>query len=197
MQDSSDAQLIAGHLGGDNAALDTLIRRYLGQVYGFVSRYVGDSSDADDITQEAFVRAWKHLKKFDQGKSFKTWIFSIAKNAALDFLKKKKTLPFSDFENEQGDNALVDSITDPAPLAPELLDRADLASLLDSVMQLLPPQQRMVLFLRYNDHLSFREIGEALNEPLDTVKSRHYRGLIALKKLLEGGNDAPNPPSQT
>ncbi|MBI4159946.1 sigma-70 family RNA polymerase sigma factor [Candidatus Wolfebacteria bacterium] len=71
-------------------SLELLIRRYLKPIYGFTYRYVGAGQDTEDVTQETFVKVWRNLKKFDQNKSFKTWIFSIAKNTAIDFLKKKK-----------------------------------------------------------------------------------------------------------
>lgn len=186
MQDLQDAELIALHFAGDEGAFDALVRRHLDAVYAFTMRFLGDARDAEDVAQEAFLRAWKHLKKFDGARNFRTWLFAIAKNAALDLLRKKKTLPFSGFDDEDGGNAVVDGLADPAPLAPELLDRAGIAATLASAMDRLPAAQRMVLWLHYNDHLTFREIGEALEAPLHTVKSRHYRGLIALKAILEG-----------
>ncbi|HTK04070.1 MAG TPA: RNA polymerase sigma factor [Candidatus Eisenbacteria bacterium] len=186
MDERQDAQLIAAHLAGDEASLGILVTRHLPSLYSFALRWLGDAHDADDVCQESFVRAWKNLRKFDRTRNFRTWLFAIAKNAALDHLKKKKTLPFSRFEDEDGANPVVDGIEDPAPLAPELLERADIAADLAAAMDKLPPGQRMVLYLHYNDHLTFREIGESLGEPLHTVKSRHHRGLIALKGILEG-----------
>ncbi|HTM68400.1 MAG TPA: RNA polymerase sigma factor [Candidatus Binatia bacterium] len=185
MQGMTDAELIAAHFAGDEGAFAVLVRRHLDAVYAFAVRFLGDAHDADDISQETFVRAWKNLRKFDRARNFRTWVFAIAKNAALDLIKKKRTLPFSGFEDEDGGNALVEGLEDPAPLAPELLDRAGIAATLAAAMDTLPPAQRMVLWLHYNDHLTFREIGEALEAPLHTVKSRHYRGLIALKAILE------------
>lgn len=180
----SDQELISNYLDGDKESLEILIRSYLKPIYNFVYRYVGNRHEAEDITQEAFVKVWRNLKKFDQSKSFKTWIFQIAKNTAFDILKKKKAIPFSEFENEEGENMIIETLADPAKLPSELLEKADIAQMLNAALEQLSPNYRMVLFLRYNDHFNFREIAESLNESLNTIKSRHRRALIALKKLL-------------
>lgn len=180
----SDQQLIADYLNGDEESLEFLIQNYIKPIYSFAYRYVGNVSDADDVTQEVFVKVWRNLKKFDQRKSFKTWIFAIAKNTALDHLKKRKAIPLSEFENNEGKNMLTETLADPSPLPDELLERVGMVQMLTSAMGQLSPKYRMVLFLRYNDHFTFREIAESLEEPLDTVKSRHRRALIKLKGLL-------------
>jgi len=180
----SDQQLVADYLSGDEQSLKFLVERYLRPIYGFTYRFVNGAQDAEDVTQDIFVKVWRHIKQFDQEKSFKTWIFSIAKNAAIDFLKKKKTIPFSEFENEDGENTIMENLVDSSPLPSELLERSDLKEMLAKAMEKLSPKYRMVLFLRYNDHFTFREIAESLGEPLHTVKSRHRRALIMLKKFL-------------
>src|SRR3990167_6112895 len=184
MTNIGDEILIRKYLAGDKQSLELLIKQYLKPIYSFVSRYVGNGQEAEDITQEVFVRVWRNLKKFDQSKSFKTWVFSIAKNASLDFLKKKKAIPFSEFDTEEGGNRITDTLADPSTLPLELLEKAGMARMLNEAMEKLSPQSRMVLFLRYNDHFNFREIAESLNEPLNTVTSRHRRALIMLKNLL-------------
>lgn len=191
MNETSDEQLVFHYLKGDEKSLEALIRLYLKPIYNFVYRYTGSGQDADDLTQEVFVRVWKNLKKFDRRRSFKTWIFSIAKNASVDFLKKsqsafggKKTLPFSQFENEKGGNPIIENIADPAPLPSEILEQKDRANVLTAALAKLSPQSRMVLFLRYNDHFTFREIAESLDRSLNTIKSWHRRALITLKGLL-------------
>jgi RNA polymerase sigma-70 factor (ECF subfamily) len=184
MTNISDEILTRKYPQGDEKSLEVLILTYLKPIYSFVYRYVGNEQDAEDITQEVFVRVWRNLKKFDQNKSFKTWIFSIAKNASLDYLKKKKAIPFSAFDTEEGGNRLTDTLADPSPLPQELLEKAGMAKILNVAMERLSPQYRMVLFLRYNDHFNFREIVESTGEPLHTIKSRHRRALIKLKELL-------------
>ena len=91
VMDYSDEQLINNYLKGDEKSLEILIHRYLKPIYNFVYRYVNNKQEAEDVTQEVFVKTWRNLKKFKRNKSFKTWIFSIAKNTAIDSFKKKKT----------------------------------------------------------------------------------------------------------
>jgi len=180
----SDQKLIANYLAGDEKSLEVLINRYLKPIYSFVYRYVGNGEVAEDVTQEVFVKVWRNLKKFDQNKSFKTWIFHIAKNTSFDFLKKKKAIPFSEFENEEGENKLIETLVDPTPLPSKLLERAGIEEMLNAAVNQLAPKYRTVLFLRYNDYFTFREIAEVFGEPLNTVKSRYRRALIILKRLL-------------
>jgi RNA polymerase sigma-70 factor (ECF subfamily) len=124
------------------------------------------------------------LKHFDQNKSFKTWIFTIAKRVCIDFIKKKKTIPLSVFDHEEGENAVINGLTDPSPLAEEISERRDLASKISSAMAQLLPKYRTVLSLYYNDRYNFREIAEISDESVNTIKSRHRRGLVLLQKLL-------------
>lgn len=182
--DYSDRQLVTNYLAGDEKSLEVLIKRYLKPIYSFVYRYVGNGQEAEDITQEVFVKIWRNLKKFDQNKNFKTWIFSIAKNTSINWLRKKKAIPFSNFENEEGENMLAETLADPAPLPNEILEQAGIAKILNVAINKLNPKYRMVLFLYYNDHFTFREIAEILDEPINTIKSRHRRALILLKRLL-------------
>jgi RNA polymerase sigma-70 factor (ECF subfamily) len=181
---ASDEELVAYYLKGDEKSLEILFGRYLKPIYNFIYRYVGGFSEAEDITQEVFIKVWRNLKKFDQNKSFKTWIFAIAKNSAVDFLKKRKEIPFSELEESEDEGGVIETLADPSPLPQELLEKADLALTLNSAMEKLPPKYRMVLFLRYNDHFSSKEIAELLGEPENTIRSRYRRALIMLKKLL-------------
>jgi RNA polymerase sigma-70 factor (ECF subfamily) len=189
MENWSDSKLIGAYFKGDKEALEVLISRYLKQVYNFVYRYLDNTRDAEDITQETFVKAWRNLKKFKCDKSFKTWIFKIAHNACLDFFRKRKTVPFSDFENEEGDNALSENLTDLAPLPEEIFDQENLVEEALAAMEKLPAKTRTVLFLHYNDQFTFQEIADLLGEPLDTVKSRHRRGLIVLREIILKNNN--------
>lgn len=181
---------------GEQKALETLIAKYLKPVYGFVFRYVGNAAEAEDIVQEVFLRAWRNIKKFNprksrftnlherHQKSFKTWLFSIARNASLDFLKKKKTALFSDFDNEDTGNVIVDSLADPAPLASDIFERKDLADVLESALGRLSPNFRSVIILHHDSGLTFQEIADISGEPLNTVKSRYRRALINLRGII-------------
>lgn len=182
----SDDQLISDYLEGNEKALSLLVDRYLGDAYTFAVKLTGDTQVAEDITQESFTKAWKNMRKFVPGNSFRGWLFSIVRNTAIDFLRKKKALPFSAFEtNTEGENVLVATLADTQPLPDELLARAEDARYLDMLLGQINPEYREVLTLRHTSNMTFDEIGKVLKRPLHTVKSQHRRGLVALKRLLE------------
>jgi RNA polymerase sigma-70 factor (ECF subfamily) len=184
MENTTDNQLILESIRGKDSSFAELISRHLAGVYKFAYSYVRDAADAEDIAQETFVRAWKNLKKFDTSRNLKTWLFTIAKNASLDMLKKKRPLAFSKITETESE---LESFLAPYIASGELpeanVDQKLLRGDIDEALAKLPPAYRAVLALRYNDHLKFREIAETLNEPIDTVKSKHRRGLALLKNI--------------
>lgn len=191
----NDKQLIDGYLNGDEAAFNELVKKYLQPVYNFVFQLVKDRLVSEDITQETFVKAWKNLKKFDpqrsrfttlqgrQNKSFKTWIFAIAKNTAFDYFKKKKTVPFASFTDEAGDNKL-DNIADDSLALEEILATKEVAEQLAEKLEQIPEPYKIILLLHYKEDFSLPEIATILGAPYNTVKSRHSRALSALKNLF-------------
>lgn len=183
--DKTDAQLVATFLSGKGDAFAALVDRHASMVYSFTYRYLQNVDNTNDVVQDVFIKVWKNIKKFDQSKNFKTWLLTIAKNTALDFIKKKKPLLFSKIE--EGDTDL-DTFLAPFMDAPDLpdamLEKKYLKADLDSVLQELSPSYQRVLLMRYADHLKFREIADILQEPIDTIKSKHRRGLIMLRRLL-------------
>jgi len=164
--------------------MSDLVKRHLKGVYNFVLRMVNDRAVAEDIAQETFIKAWKNLKKFRPGKNFRVWLLAIAHNTAIDWLRKKRQSVFSDFEDITGDNFFVDSIVDSAPLPEEIIERKETGKLLEKALAQLLPIDREILSLHYEQNLTFAEIGEILNQPLNTVKSRYRRALVTLRKLL-------------
>ena len=189
--EKTDHDLIVASLAGDNGSFAGLVERYAGAVYKFSYRYVRNGPDAEDIAQEAFLRVWKNLKKFDQSKNFKTWLFAIAKNASFDLLKKKRMMPFSLIGDEEDavEAALAPYVTVPNTSA-ETFDRDLLKKNFSVALAKLPSHYRDVMVMRYTNNLKFREIAERLHKPIDTVKSRHRRGLALLRSIVvEGGGD--------
>ncbi len=180
-----DKQLISDYLTGNENALHDLIRKYLKALYNFAYRLAGNTEDAEDITQEIFIKVWKNIKRYDQNYSVKTWLFAIARNTTIDWLRKKRDLVFSDFETNEGENILFDTLTDPMPLSDEIIARTEDKKFLNHALSKLPLMYREVIILRYQDGLTFKEIGDIVGKPLDTVKSQHRRALIALRKLLD------------
>lgn len=179
----SDEQLAAACLFGNDKAFAELLERYLKPIYGFLYQMVRDQAVVEDLAQETFIKAWKNMHRFDQSKSFKTWIFTIAKNTALDYLKKKKTTPFSFFEDEKG-NSHLENVSEDAALPDEILEREDVAREMEDKLELIPQKYRTILVLRYKEDFSLHEIAEILGAPYNTVKAYHSRGLNQLKRAF-------------
>ncbi len=184
MNEKTDEQLIANYRAGDEKALNELIARHLKSVYNFVYRIARNVQDAEDITQETFVKMWKNLKRYDQGQNFKTWLFTIARNTALDALRKKKNFVFSDLEIASGENPFLDTLADLAPLPDELAVRAEKQTLFGNALGKLSPAYQEVFALHHESDLTFDEISARLGKPINTVKSQYHRALLTLRKLL-------------
>jgi RNA polymerase sigma-70 factor (ECF subfamily) len=190
---TTDHDLILAATAGDHPAFATLVERYVSAVYKFSYRYVRNGPDAEDVAQETFLRVWKNLKKFDHAKSFKTWIFAIAKNASLDILKKRKPMPFSQIgEEDDAVEAVLAPYVAISDASDAVFDQGLLKKDFDVALARLPSHYRDVMELRYTDNLKFREIAERLGEPIDTVKSRHRRGLALLRSIVDGSDLAAN-----
>lgn len=181
---SEDKRIIEEFLKGNEDAFNILVNRYLKSVYNFLFQLVRDIPVCEDLTQETFVKAWKNIKKFDTEKSFKTWIFTIAKNTAYDYFKKKKTIPFSNFINEDGNNRL-DNVAENNILPDEILARKDIAKEMEEKLKEIPEKYRIILTLRYKEDFSLLEISEILKVPYNTVKSGHSRALGKLREVMQ------------
>jgi RNA polymerase sigma factor (sigma-70 family) len=183
----TDEALIQRVKDGDDAAFQELTRRYLSHIYNFVMQYVRSVDEAEDVTQDAFFKAWKHIKRFKDGMRFKPWLFTIARNTALDYLKKKKAISFSNMSRDGEDDGLdfTETIVDDTePLPPEIFARAELADEVSSVLKELHPDHRSVLIMHYHHEMTFEEIAKAMKKPMNTVKSWHRRSLIRIKDKL-------------
>lgn len=176
----NDQELVSEYLRGDEKAFHELVNRYLQPIYNFVFSSVRDAAQAEDITQEVFIKAWTHLRRFDLSRNFKVWLYAIAKNCIFDFLRKKKTIPFSLLEKEDE----VYEILDKEPQPDEILRLSDSGKTLDEALAKLSLDYREVLLLYYRDGFNFREIAEILKTSVNTIKSRHLRATAMLKKIL-------------
>ncbi|MFA4817880.1 MAG: sigma-70 family RNA polymerase sigma factor [Parcubacteria group bacterium] len=183
-EEKNDKQLIEKFLAGDGQSFEFLLKKYLKPVYNFLYRLTSDTAALDDLTQTTFIKAWQNIKKFNLDKNFKTWIFTIAKNTAYDYFKKKKTVPFANFIDAEGNNKL-ENISDGDILPLELLAKADAAKTLETALAKISDQYHLILTMHYKNDLTLREIAEILSLPYNTVKSQHQRGLKALRQILQ------------
>lgn len=184
--EQTDDELIQAYRDGETNALTILIERYLDPIYGFARRMTGKPDEAEDIAQETFVKVWKTLPRYKMTGTFKAWIFAIARNTAIDRLRKKKVAVFSDFEDSSGKNMLVETLADdPALMPTQLLEKAEEKGLLDKALLELAPLDREILLLHYGEDMTFEAVGKILNKPLNTVKSRHRRAVTRLREFFE------------
>jgi RNA polymerase sigma-70 factor, ECF subfamily len=181
--DRTDQQLIDLAREGDNQALRDLIVRYSTPVYNLAYRFARNQADAEDITQDVFIKVWRKMYTYDEEKSFKTWVLAIARNASLDWLKKRRPVAFSAI-NRDNQLPIEDTIEDAEPLADAELDALLRRSYIKKAAEELSPDYQAVLTLRHNENLTFQEIALVMNESIDTIKSRYRRAIGLLKKRL-------------
>ncbi|HEU0050871.1 MAG TPA: sigma-70 family RNA polymerase sigma factor [Patescibacteria group bacterium] len=189
----SDAELIAAYRHGDKEALEILIKRYLAPVYRFLLRLVHNQETANDLSQETFFKAWRSLWRFDAKRSFKTWLFTIAKNTAFDYLKKKKAFVFSELDGPEDGQTFDERIPDERPLAFELIEQHDQAQFVNQILALVSPQARSIILMHDGEDMTFQEISSVMHESLNTVKSRYRRALLLLQKKMKDLNNGSVP----
>ncbi len=179
----TDNQLVARTLNGDVGAFNDLVTRWEGSLYRFVVRYLGDTEEARDICQEAFLRAYTNLDRFRGQAKFSSWLYQIALNQCRSQFRKKKSRPTVSLDEDEQQNHLrlvpADAETPDASAI-----KVQNASALQTALARLPEDQRTAIILKEYHGLKFREIAEILETPESTVKSRLYHGLESLAKSL-------------
>jgi len=184
MNNLTDEQLIAAYLKGDRQALNLLIKRYLTPIFNYALTFVKDQAQAEDIAQEVFVKVWQKIKKFDSRYKFKSWLYVIAKNTNLDYLKKNKAINFSSL-NQADDDLLFEDLVREAGLSPQAeLEKIQNAETVNATINELPEKYRETVRLHYHEGYKLREIAVKLGESIETIKSRNRRALQKLKKLI-------------
>ncbi|MFA6514922.1 MAG: sigma-70 family RNA polymerase sigma factor [Candidatus Paceibacterota bacterium] len=181
--ENSDELKIKEYLLGNEEVFKELVYKYTPSIFNFSARFVGVDY-ANDIVQDVFIKVWKNIKKFDYNKaSFKTWIFTIARNTVTDYLRKKKMINFSALDKEE--ESFADNIEDDVVLPDEALIKLEDKEFLNKLLDEIPTNYKEVLVLYYQEDMTFKEIGELLGKPLNTVKSHHHRALTILREMLK------------
>ncbi|HOF50504.1 MAG TPA: RNA polymerase sigma factor [Candidatus Colwellbacteria bacterium] len=171
------------HYYASASSFAKLVREHLNAVYNFAYRLTGNKDDAADISQETFLKAWKRRGNIDPEMNIRAWLFTIAKNLVIDSARKRKTVPFSDF-TDQNDRSLEEMIQSDDLSPEELLVRDSDKKALRKLVFKLPLIYRETLILKYDEGMSFKEIAEILGISPNTVKSRHQRAILRLKTAL-------------
>jgi RNA polymerase sigma-70 factor (ECF subfamily) len=183
--------LIASARKGDAPAFNQLVLLYQSMAYSLAYRILGDPDAAADATQDAFISAFKAMRKF-RGGSFKAWILRIVTNACYDQLRVKQRRPSESLDALPVDQDHVRYLRDPAEQPHAYLERQELNRLIQAGIQELPVEQRVVVVLSDVQGLSYSEIAEAAGLSLGTVKSRLSRGRARLRDyLLQRGELLP------
>jgi len=178
-----DDELVRRMAGGEVEALDILYDRYARAVYAFAVRIVGDGLLAEEVLQEAFVRAWQQAERFELARgSFASWLLSITHNLAIDEVRKRQRRPQRATSVDIAD--LLQGEVDTSVDVEEAAEAAELRSRIQTAMATLPDAQRRVIELAYFDGLTQREIADFLDEPLGTIKTRMRLGMHKLRDLL-------------
>jgi RNA polymerase sigma-70 factor (ECF subfamily) len=167
--------------------MENILNEYLKSVYNYAYRIAGNKNDAEDITQETFIKIWKNFKKINENKNLKAWIFAIARNTIIDHLRKRKNISFSQLDeqdNEDEKNYFSENIADVEPLPDEIFERKELKEELKEALAKIRPDFREIILLHYVEDLTFEEIAKIVEKPLNTVKSHHRRSLSEIRKLL-------------
>ncbi len=169
-----ETRLVSQAQGGDREAFCELVRRYRLQAVDVVYRMCGDSALAEDAAQMAFIRAWQHLASFQPRATFRSWLYRIAVNAALDAIRKEK--PGDDIEEIE--------LAAPGERMEARVEQRERAQIVRKAILALPEAARAVLVLREYRALSYHEIADALDIPLGTVMSRLNYARTRLEEIL-------------
>lgn len=182
---SVDAEIVARVQQGDKAAFDLLVLKYQHKVAKLVSRYLRDSAEVQDVTQEAFIKAYRAMAGFRGDSAFYTWLYRIAINTAKNFLVSQgRRPPNSDVDIDTAE--VLDGAGELREVAtPErMLLRDEIAERVQSAINDLPEDLRTAIIMREIDGLSYEDIAQAMDCPIGTVRSRIFRAREAIEREL-------------
>lgn len=176
----TDQQLVERAQRGDTRAFDLLVLKYQGRIAALISRYVSNSSEVEDVAQEAFIKAFRALPKFRGESAFYTWLYRIAANAAKNHLVARGRRPSADADVDDAEYFEEAAMLRDTESPEETLFGNELADVVRSALDGLPEELRMALTLREFDGLSYEEIAEVMECPVGTVRSRIFRARDAV-----------------
>lgn len=175
-------------LDHDEQAFAELMKRYKKPVYHMILKMVRNVDDAEDLTMEAFAKAFKNLQRFKKDYTFSTWLFRIATNNAIDFIRKKRLETMSldtSFKDDSGESVTID-VEDNELNPMEETIKTQKIELIRIFVDKLPPKYQRLVKLRYFDELSYEEIAKELEAPLGTVKAQLHRARELMYDLVKG-----------
>ncbi|MFO7889435.1 MAG: sigma-70 family RNA polymerase sigma factor [bacterium] len=179
----TDAELINRFLDGDINSFNRLVKRWEKPIYNFIYRNLSNKNSAKDVCQKTFIRVYMKLKKLKDPHKFSPWIYRIALNLCRDEHRnnKKRNHLSCDQTNEEQHYIPVQLPANDDNSPDKILNKKQIENLLKEQLQKIPEEQRVVIIMKQYQGLKFREIADILGQPVNTVKSRLYYGLKALK----------------
>lgn len=180
-----DLILVEQARGGSEKAFASLLNRYRDSIYYMLLKMVNNSSDAEDLTIEAFGKAFRNIDSYTPNFAFSTWLFKIATNNCIDFIRKKQSSPsiIDHGQMDDMDNYTINIQSDTPDPEEALIIRQRVANLRDVVSQ-LKPRYRNLIELRYFKEYSYEEISDELSLPIGTVKAQLFRAKTLLYNIL-------------
>lgn len=172
----------------DQQAYATLMKRYKKAVYFMILKMIRDADDAEDLTMEAFAKAFRNLHKFKKDYTFSTWLFRIATNNTIDFIRKKKlkTMSLNTTMNDDSGNSVNIDVEDDDNNPQDEFIKSQRIEMVRIFVDKLPAKYRKLVQLRYFDELSYEEIAQELEKPLGTVKAQLHRSRELLYEIAQG-----------
>ncbi len=178
----TDAKLLIQFNAGQTQAFNMIVKRWECPIYNFILRYIGVADEARDLCQKTFIRAYRNLSKLREPDKFTAWIYQIALNTCKDEIRRHTHLSRNTLQ--ETDDATLPG-TAPITFPDALAHQQSVRDLLNRALQTLPEEQRVVIIMKEYQGLKFTEIADTLKTPVNTIKSRLYYGLSALKKTFD------------
>jgi RNA polymerase sigma-70 factor (ECF subfamily) len=183
---AEDLKHVKAAIGGDQDAYVWLIKKYRGPIQNLIYKMVHEKSDIEDLVQEAFIKAFNSLKNYNQEFAFSTWIYRIAINNTIDYLRKRKLNTFSIDSDETDDEEKPKfEIPDTTYSADANIILEQRQKIINDAINSLPEKYKKIIELRHKEELSYEEISEILNLPIGTVKAHLFRARELLNKYLK------------
>ncbi len=181
----TDQQLVKRVQAGEKAAFDVLVRKYQHKLVKMITRYVSDPSEAQDVAQETFIKAYRALPKFRGDSSFYTWIYRIGANTAKNYLVAQgRRPPGSDIDAQDAEQYGFDSSLRETDTPEGIAQRDEIERTVFEAIENLPDDLRTAITLRELDGLSYEEIAQAMECPVGTVRSRIFRAREAIDNRI-------------
>lgn len=182
----SDVQVIARARRGEESAFAELLRRFRAPVFNLCLRMLKNRDDAEDVAQDVFIKVFGMLERYDDRYAFRSWVFKIAANQCIDFIRRNRVkLQSLDEPLKFKGEEIERQFPDEAPNPEETVETREIGQLLLEITDQLPPHYRSMIVLRHQEQLSYEEIAEVLDLPLGTVKARIHRARAMMKDKLQ------------